>query len=416
MNRSRLLAIFFIVFVDMLGFSLILPLLPYYAEGYGANAAIVGLLVASYAAAQLIGAPILGRLSDRYGRRPILLFSVAGTFTGFILLGFADPIGRALAGVFAPEWTNSFIIGVLFISRIMDGLTGGNITVAQAYIADITDEKNRARSMGIIGAAFGLGFIIGPATGGLLSKWGFDIPAFTAAAVSFLNLSLIYFLLPESLVGEVRESARNRQKPPFTLNALVEALQRPGIGPLLHIRFFYGLAFAMFQSIFSLFAQAIGLSSQTTGYILAYVGVLSVITQVALIGPLTHRFKENVLIITGVWLMAFSLFAWSFTSSLIPILVVLLPMALSGGVLNTVLQSAISKSVSREEVGGILGIASSLEAVTRVIAPSIGGFLLQQLGVWAPGVFSALVMVWVVLFTYRKVILPARRASLTVVE
>jgi len=415
MNKSRLLTIFFVVFVDMLGFSLILPLLPYYAEGYGANAAIVGLLVASYAAAQLIGAPILGRLSDRYGRRPVLLISVAGTFTGFVLLGFADPIGRALAGVFAPQWTSSFIIGMLFFSRILDGLTGGNITVAQAYIADITDEKNRARSMGIIGAAFGLGFIIGPATGGLLSKWGFDIPAFTAAAVSFLNLSLIYFLLPESLVGEVRESARNRQKPPFTLKALVEALQRPGIGPLLHIRFFYGLAFAMFQSIFSLFAQAIGLSSQTTGYILAYVGVLSVITQVALIGPLTHRFKENVLIITGVWLMAFSLFAWSFTSSLIPILVVLLPMALSGGVLNPVLQSAISKSVSRE-VGGILGIASSLEAVTRVIAPSIGGFLLQQLGVWAPGVFSALVMVWVVLFTYRKVILPARRASLTVVE
>ena len=414
MKRPRLLTIFFIVFVDMLGFSLILPLLPYYAESYGATATAVGLLVAAYAAAQLIGAPLLGRLSDRFGRRPILLFSVAGTFMGFLLLGFADPVGRALAHVFAPSLANVFIIGVLFFSRILDGLTGGNITVAQAYIADISDEQNRAKSMGVVGAAFGLGFIIGPATGGLLSQWGFDIPAFTAAAVSLLNLILIYFLLPESLVGDLRESARTRQRPPFTLKALGEALNRPGVGPLLHIRFFFGLAFATFQSIFSLYAQNIGLSSQTTGYVLAYVGVLSVITQAGLIGPLTRRFRENVLIITGLWLMGFSLLAWAFTSSLIPLLIVMLPLALSGGVLNTVIQSAISKSVSREEVGGMLGISSSLEAVTRVIAPSVGGLLLQKLGIWSPGLLSALIMAWVVWFAYRRVIIPARRDRLAV--
>ncbi len=416
MNRSRLLTIFFVVFVDMLGFSLILPLLPYYAESYGASAFLVGLLVASYAAAQLIGAPILGRLSDRYGRRPVLLFSVAGTFAGFLLLGFADPIGRAFAEIFSPALAKSFIIGILFLSRILDGLTGGNITVAQAYIADISDEQNRAKSMGIIGAAFGLGFIIGPATGGLLSRWGFNLPALAAAAVSFTNLLLIYFLLPESLSGEQRESAQAQNKPPFTLKALTDALYRPGVGPLLHIRFFFGLAFAMFQSVFALFAQAIGFSSQTTGYILAYVGILSVITQVGLIGPLTRRFRENVLIITGVWLMSFALLAWSFTSSLIPLLLVMLPMALSGGVLNTVLQSAISKSVSREEVGGMLGISSSLEAFTRVIAPTVGGFLLEKLGVWSPGVFSALLMAWVVAFTYRRVIIPAHRVKMAATE
>ncbi len=416
MNRSRLLTIFFVVFVDMLGFSLILPLLPYYAESYGASAFLVGLLVASYAAAQLIGAPILGRLSDRYGRRPVLLISVAGTFFGFLLLGFADPIGQSLAGILSPGLAKSFVIGILFFSRILDGLTGGNITVAQAYIADISDEQNRAKSMGIIGAAFGLGFIIGPATGGLLSRWGFNLPAFTAAAVSFTNLLLIYFLLPESLTVERRESAQARRKPPFTLKALTDALNRPGVGPLLHIRFFYGLAFARFQSVFALFAQAIGFSSQTTGYILAYVGILSVITQVGLIGPLTRRFRENVLIITGVWLMSFALLAWSFTSSLIPLLIVMLPMALSGGVLNTVLQSAISKSVDREEVGGMLGISSSLEAFTRVIAPTVGGFLLEKLGVWSPGVFSALLMAWVVVFTYRRVIIPAHRLKVSAAE
>jgi MFS transporter, DHA1 family, tetracycline resistance protein len=142
--------------------------------------------------------------------------------------------------------------------------------------------------------------------------------------------------------------------------------------------------------------------------------VLSVITQAGLIGPLTRRFRENVLIITGLWLMGFALLAWAFTSSLIPLLIVMLPLALSGGVLNTVIQSAISKSVSREEVGGMLGISSSLEAFTRVIAPTVGGFLLQNLGVWAPGVFSALIMAWVVLFTYRRVIMPAQREGLTV--
>ena len=199
MKNPRLITIFIIVFIDMLGFSLILPLLPYYAESYGASPAIVGLLVASYAAAQLVGAPILGRLSDRYGRRPILLFSVAGTLFGFLLLGFADPIGRLLSTLIAPHAPNVCILGMLFLSRIVDGLTGGNITVAQAYIADITDEQNRAKSLGLIGAAFGLGFIIGPAVGGALSQWGYSVPAFVAAVVSFLNLLAIFFFLPESL-------------------------------------------------------------------------------------------------------------------------------------------------------------------------------------------------------------------------
>ncbi len=405
MNNKRLFSIFLVVFVDLLGFSLILPLLPFYAEEYGATPAVVGLLVASYAAASLVGSPILGRLSDRYGRRPILLLSVFGTLLGFLLLGFAAPLGEALARALAPSAASTFALGALFFARILDGVTAGNITVAQAYISDVTDEKNRAKGLGLIGAAFGLGFIIGPALGGLLSKAGYSVPAFAAAGVAALNLLAIGFFLPESLSLARRAEMAQVQRPPFTLAALLHALRRPVVGPLLHLRFFYGLAFSLFQSIFSLYAQAIGLTADRTGYVLAYVGLISVIVQGGLIGALTKRFRENSLILSGLWVMGFSFIGWALTRDLWTLLIVLLPLAVSGGVLNTVIQSALTKSVARDELGGTLGLAGALEAVTRVIAPTVGGFLLGSLGVWAPGIFCALILLWSVWFAYRRVAL-----------
>jgi DHA1 family tetracycline resistance protein-like MFS transporter len=406
MKTARLINIFIVVFVDLLGFSLILPLLPYYAEQFGATPAVIGLLTASYAAATLVGAPLMGRLSDRFGRRLILLLSVAGTLLGFLILGFAGPIGRGLANLIAPAYANAFILGTLFFSRILDGVTGGNITVAQAYISDITDETNRAKGLGLIGAAFGLGFIIGPAVGGLLSKYGYNIPALVAAGLAFLNLISIFFFLPESLNAERRLAMRHQTRPPITLKALVAALNRPRVGPLLSVRFFFALAFSMFQSIFSLYAAyKLQLTSQTTGYVLAYVGVLSVLVQGVGVGLVTKRFKENTIIITSMWLMFFGLAGWAVTPNLPVLLVVMLPLAVGGGMLNTVINSAITKAVTREEIGGTLGLSTSLESVSRVIAPSAGGFLLQNLGAWAPGVVSAALMLWVVYFTYRRIIL-----------
>jgi DHA1 family tetracycline resistance protein-like MFS transporter len=370
-ENRRLLTIFVVVFVDLLGFSLILPLLPYYAEAFGATPLVAGLLIASYAVAQLIGAPVLGRLSDRFGRRPVLLASIAGTLLGFLLLGVAQSLA------------------VLFLARILDGLTGGNISVAQAYITDVTDEKNRSRGLGVIGAAFGLGFIIGPATGGLLSQWGYAVPAFAAAALATLNLISVALFLPESLTAARRAAIAARPRAPFTLKALVAAMQRPFVGPLLGTRTVFGLAFAIFQTIFPLYAQyRLNLNAGTTGYVLAYVGVLSVFVQMVLIRRLTALLPENRLLLVAFATMAVSLLAWAFVPNLLTLLVVLVPLSFSGGVFNTVSSSLLTKSVSPEEIGGTLGLSTSLDSLTRVFAPSLGGGLLQALGPAAPGLFA----------------------------
>lgn len=399
MNK-RLLSIILVVFVDLLGFSLILPLLPYYADKYGATQFVTGLLVASYAVMQLIGAPLLGRLSDRYGRRPVLLASIFGTFLGFLLLGFADSIGAALANAFNSQAVNLFVLGILFLSRMVDGLTGGNLSVAQAYISDVTDEKDRSKGLGMVGAAFGMGFIIGPATGGLLSQWGYSIPGIVAAALSLVNLLLIYFWLPESLTEEKRVHMPEA-KPAITLSALTRALTRPFTGALLTARFFYGLAFSIFQTIFALYAlQKFNFQARDTGFILTYVGLLAVFVQGFLIGRLTKRYREDVLILIGSIMMTLSLIGWALTPSLFWLLVVLAPTAISGGILNTLLSSTLTKAVQPQEIGGILGLGASIESATRIFAPIIGGYLLQDLGTWSPGVLGAILMLGTTVFLF----------------
>jgi DHA1 family tetracycline resistance protein-like MFS transporter len=408
------MTLFVIVFIDLLGFGLILPLLPYYAETFGATPTLVGLLTASYAAAQLIGAPVLGRLSDRYGRRPVLLVSIFGTFVGFLLLGFAAPLARVLVGLLPTALvtnpaaaTNTLTLGILFFSRILDGLTGGNISVAQAYITDITDEKNRARGLGLIGAAFGLGFILGPAIGGALSSGErYAVPAFVAAGLALLNWFGVLVWLPESLTDKVRAMlAKRPTKAVLSFGEMWRALQRPRFGPLVHSRFLYGLAFAIFTGVFALHAKyRLGLDATQTGYILAYVGLLSVLVQGLAIGRLTARFPESRLIFGAVVLLAVSLPAWALAASVPVVLVALIPVALSSGVFNTVVNSAITKSVYPEEIGGALGLSASIESLTRVIGPIAGGLMLDYGGTWVPGVFGAALMIWLASFVWRRLI------------
>lgn len=389
MKNKSLFSIFLVVFVDLLGFSIILPLLPFYAESFGATATLVGLLVADYAAFQLIGAPILGRLSDRLGRRPVLLISIAGNTLGFLLLALAPNLI------------------ILFLARAISGLTGGNISVAQAYISDVTDEKNRARGLGMIGAAFGLGFIIGPAVGGTLSQWGFALPAFVSAAIGLINLILVYFWLPESLSAEMKDELSNANRPGLTLSALRNTLRRPIVGSLLYTRFFFGLAFALFQSIFALYAlYRFNLNSQSTGYVLAYVGLLSVIVQGVIVGKLTNLFSDGMLITVAVGLMSVSLLSWAFVTRITLLLIVLAPIALAGGILNTVLNSALSKSVTPLEIGGTLGLAASLESATRVIAPSLGGWMIGYYGTSSPGIVAGVILIFLFVYVRRFVYKP----------
>jgi DHA1 family tetracycline resistance protein-like MFS transporter len=376
MKRSLILILLF-VFIDVLGFGLILPLLPYYAADFNASSLMVGLLLSANALTQMIGAPILGRLSDRYGRKPLLLASISGTVISFLVLG----------------WANS--LAILFLSRILDGFLGGNVSLAQAYITDSTTRENRAQGLGLIGAAFGLGFIFGPALGGFLSTGGnYALPAFAAAGLAALNLVGALIWLPESLPPEKRTSSEKKTRPEVSLSALTDALRRPCVGPLLNVILIYGLAFTIFQTMFSLFSQQkLGFTAQATSYVLTYVGVLVVLVQGGGIRWLSARYSDKQLTFYGAILLTISLLGWAFSNSLAMLLIALLPLALASGMLRVSTNSALTKSVDQSEVGGILGLSAAMNSFTQVIAPLLGSFLLAQISPAAPGVIGALLMI-----------------------
>ena len=386
--KRQLWLILLYTFIDVLGFSLILPLLPFYAATFDASPAVVGLLLAANAATQLIGAPLIGRFSDRYGRKPMLLVSIAGTAISFAVLGLANSL-----------W-------MLFASRLLDGLLGGNISLAQAYITDVTEDQERAKGLGLVGAAFGVGFIFGPVLGGVLSAGdNYARPALIAAGLSLVNLLGVLFILPESLPSEERSKRSQSPATAPTAKALWQALRRPCVGPLLTYRLFYGLAFTAFQTLFSLFVQRrLALNAQSTSYIFTYVGVLIALVQGVGVGLLTKRYKDKQLLFAGTILMAVSLLAWAFTPNVWFLLLVLAPIAVSGGVAGIVGSSALSKSVAPEEVGGTLGLGAALDGLTRIAAPIAGGALMDALGTPAPGIAGALIMTGLIIFTQRRIL------------
>jgi DHA1 family tetracycline resistance protein-like MFS transporter len=370
----------------------------------------------------MVAAPTIGRLSDTWGRRPMLLISITGTIVSFAFLGLVEPLGRGLAAL-APGWftADSAALAWLFFSRLLDGFAGGNISLARAYITDITDEKNRAKGLGMIGAAFGTGFIIGPAMGGTLSNWPaltlafetvglsrYSVPAVAALLLSISNLIGVALWLSESLTPERRAVLANRERSILPIRTLRKALNRPRVAPLLQTRFFYSLAFTMFTTNFALYTKyRFGLTDQTTGYILTYVGVIIVVVQAMIVGWLTDRFPEKRIIIAGVGLLAMALLGWALVPTVPLMLAVLALLPLSGGTLNTVTNSALTKAVREEDIGGTLGLSASLDSLTRIIAPAVGGFLIGELGAWAVGAAGALIMSWVVFYAWRCLVVNA---------
>ncbi len=373
MKRSPLLVIFVTVFIDLVGFGIVIPVLPFYVEGtrFDASPRVVGLLFASYSVMQLIFSPILGRLSDRYGRRPVLFFSLLGTSLGFFILGFATTL-----------W-------MLFAGRIIDGITGGNISTAQAYVADITTEENRAKGMGMIGAAFGLGFIFGPAIGGILSKWdlnwgplhvpGAGVPFVFAGLLALANATLLYFFLPETVgPGHPARARANEGR----WSQLFGAFRRPRLRVVLAVYFLFVTAFSIMTASFGLFAlYRFGFDAHDTGWIFAFVGVVGALVQGGLIGRLVKRFGETPLVMLGALLFAASLLAMPLTgpeTGLGVLLAMGAAFAVGNGLATPSLTSLASKSAGAAEQGSVLGVTQSVASLARAVGPTVSAALIYS--------------------------------------
>lgn len=372
MKRSPLLIIFFTVFIDLAGFGIVLPLLPYYAETYGASSLAVGLLSTSYSLMQFLFTPVWGRLSDRYGRRPLILLSLGGSCIGFLIFGLA----RSLP--------------ILFAARIVAGIAGAIIPTTNAYIADVTTPENRAKGMGLVGAAFGLGFILGPAIGGLLSPYGYDKPALLASGMAGVNLIFAYFKLPESLTDEIRGRAQRRR---FDLSTLIQALRDPNTRLLLLIFFVAAFAFSNMEATFALLNEhRYGFSARQTGYLFTYVGILMSIVQGALVGRIVKRLGEKLCVTLGMLTIALSLALMPFAPSIPVYCGIIGLLALGVGINNPSISSLLSRSSSVDEQGGIMGIAQSLGSLGRILGPVWGGYTFGSLGIQWPFITGGIFM------------------------
>ncbi|MGE0886439.1 MAG: MFS transporter [Blastocatellales bacterium] len=363
---KRLIPIFIVVFVDILGFSIILPLLPYYAGHFGAAPQTIGYLIASYSFCQFLASPLLGDWSDRRGRRPILLYSQIGSCLGFILMGIANHLPQPLV------W--------LFIARIIDGFSGGNLTVAQAYISDITKPEERARNFGmIIGVSFGLGFLMGPMLGGFLSRFGYDIPAYAAATFSFLSIMATTFLLPETQ----HQRDENRPRGLALYTRVFDYLALPELQRLLLVFLFMSLPFSLYVTMFALFAdKQLHMTAEQAGYFLGFVGFLGVVWQGGVIGPFVKRFGDYKALVTGLFCSAIGLYYIAVVDVWWKLIVVAVFFSFGHGIGRPSLTSLITISAPPNRRGGVLGATTSLESFSRIIAPVIGGWIISVHPTW----------------------------------
>ena len=360
-----LLIIFLTIFVNLVGFGIIIPLLPFYAETFGASPLTIGLLFAAFSACQLVAAPALGDLSDKYGRRPVLIFSLAGTVVSFVMLAMAHSIA------------------MLFLARIVDGLSGGNISTARAYVADITAPEDRAKAYGLIGAAFGMGFIMGPALSGVLATYSYTAPIWAAAGITLAATLMAWLWLPET----VHRAAAGTGMP---FRNLAEMLQRPGLRRMLWIDFIYWFAFAIFQTTFALLvARRFGFNVSQTGYFFAGFGVLGAIVQGGAIRPIVRRLGDKQTFILGLVCAAVGLVGATFAQTVVVFTIALIPLAFGIGFGHPTVSALVSRAGRSDEQGRVQGAASAMESLGRTIGPVWGNAALARYGDGMPYLSAA---------------------------
>lgn len=382
-NNKSLITIFLIVFIDLLGFGIILPLLPYIAEKYQATPLQIGILSATYSFFQLISSPILGRLSDRYGRKKILIISQLGSAIGYLILGLAGSLP------------------LLFLSRIIDGITGGNISIAQAYIADVTTKENRARGMGFIGAAFGLGFIFGPAIGGILSKVSYSTPAYFATLISLITVFTTMFFLKET-VNE--KKAKISPKTKFSWIEFKKVLTLYPVSTLIIVFFLLNTSFSLMQGNFALWTQkTFNFQASENGILFAYIGVITILVQLQILPRLIKKFHENKILLLSLFFMFFGfvLIPLSKNPNFLYIALIFLP--LGNGLANPTIQALASENVPKEEYGETLGILQSAGSIGRIAGPIIGGEIFQLINKDAPFYFAGLIILLTFMYLNLKI-------------
>ncbi len=415
-RRRAIATLFLVVFVDLVGFGVLIPVIPLYAKSFGANEFVGSLLIATYSLFQFVGAPVLGRLSDERGRRPVLLLSLFGSVLAWTLFGVAGELGPLVGA--------SSGLVVLFFARAVAGIMGGNIATANAYVADVTPPEDRAQGLGLLGAAFGLGFVFGPAIAGVVSSPAglsvarrllpaavpvteFTLPSFTAAVLSTVALVATAAFLPEprqhaETTAEVTESRLRR---------LYRAVTAPDLGALVASFFLASFAFSAFESQFIFLTNdQLGYGTAENAILLTYIGVVIAVVQGGLVGPLTDRFGEYRLALAGAGIQAVTLalvpFAtgWEFLPAIGPVAagavglaVVSTPLSVGNALTNVSLNALVSLNAADDTQGGAFGLTQSASSLARTVGPSVAGLLYVGVGFWSPFVVAGLLFLPILL-------------------